>query len=69
MLCPTLVAGLKRLQLYKGEVKGRGGFLNGLWKVSKRLQAEDLSIGIDSTGKLSPAGKLLLTFNLEKCTK
>lgn len=54
---------------YRSEARGSGGFIKGWWKVSKRLQAENLSIGITCTGKLSPEGKLLLSFNLEKCTK
>lgn len=63
---PPQLPSPRQLHLCRAEVKGI--FLKGWWKASKRLQAEDLSIGIASTGKLSPEGELLVSFHLEKCT-
>ena len=66
---PPQLPARRQLQLCRGEVKGRGGFLMGWWKVSKSLQTGDLSVGTASTVKLSPEGKLLVSFHLEKCIK
>lgn len=66
---PPQLLALRKLQLCRGELKGSRGFLKQWWKVRKRLQAEDLSTDTASTGKSSSAGKLLVSFNLEKCTK
>lgn len=56
---PPQLLSLRQVQMCKAEVKGSGGFLKGWQKGRQRLQAEDFSISMASTDKLSKEDKLL----------